>query len=572
MLLRRLVEYSKRIEMPPVMYLKTPVRWFLDLDIDGQLLKPVQLTGEGRRADRGKDLWAPDSGRRTVGIKAKLLCDNGSYVLGQVPEGKKAGRVAEQHAKFVELTRQCAEDLRVPELQAVVRFLERLPGSALELPKDFDPSQNVTFRVRDKVLIDIPEVQDWWASYITGAPEESHQCIICGERKPCLDRHPVGIKRIPGGQPAGMAMISANVDAFESYGLSASLIAPTCRDCAERYAKSLNELLASESHSYRIGNAAFVFWTREETEFKVLSFLTQPDEEQVKELVRSMFTGKPQYGVDVNAFYAAALSASGGRVVVRDWTETTVPDVQANLARWFRRQQMVDAWGGEGRPLGIYPLVASLYRDVSRESVPIVPRLLMKSALTGSPLPDYLLYQATKRMRADPSPMRNNREDTFTMYARMMLIRLVFNSNPDKEEDYMSKIHLENQEPAYLCGRLLAVLENIQYLAIPGAKATLIDRYYGAASSAPASVFGTLMRGAQAHLAKLRKEKEGAYHALQRRIEEICSGLKTYPLSLNMKEQAIFALGFYHQKAEDRAARLRAKEDHAEHSNESTKE
>lgn len=123
----------------------------------------------------------------------------------------------------------------------------------------------------------------------------------------------------------------------------------------------------------------------------------------------------------------------------------------------------------------------------------------------------------------------------------------------------MTKLDIENQDPAYLCGRLLAVLENIQYLAVPGAKATLIDRYYGSASSAPASVFGTLMRGAQPHLAKLRKEREGAYHALQKRLEDICSGLPSYPNTLNMNDQAVFALGYYHQRAEDRAARAQAK-------------
>ena len=557
MFLRRLVEYSHspQVKMPPVMYTKTPVAWLIDLAPDGTFLGFVRMTGEGRRADRGKELFAPDCGRRTVGIKARLLCDNGSYILGLVAEGKKAPRAEQAHASFVELIQRCAEETGLDEVKAVVRFLGTLATSPPPIPEDLDPSQNITFRISDRIVVDMPEIEDWWASYIAGVSEESNQCVICGKRKPCLDRHPVGIKRIPGGQPAGMAMISANADAFESYGLSASLIAPTCRDCAERYAKSLNELLASESHSYRIGKTAFIFWTREEPKFNVLSFLTQPDEEQVKELVRSARTGKQQSAIDANAFYAAALSASGGRVVVRDWVETTVPNVQSNLARWFRRQGMVDAWGGEGRRLGVFPLVASLYRDARRDIVEEVSRLLIKSALTGSPIPDYLLYQAIKRMKADPNPVRNNREDSFTLYARIMLIRLVLNSHPDKEEDYMNKLDTENRDPAYLCGRLLAVLESIQRTAVPGAKATLIDRYYGSASSAPASVFGTLMRGAQAHLAKLRKEKEGAYVALQKRIEGICSELpERFPATLSMKQQALFALGYYHQRADDRAS------------------
>jgi hypothetical protein len=60
--------------------------------------------------------------------------------------------------------------------------------------------------------------------------------------------------------------------------------------------------------------------------------------------------------------------------------------------------------------------------------------------------------------------------------------------------------------PAYKCGRLLAVIERIQSAAIGNPNATLTDRYYGSASTAPASVFGVLLRMTQPHLSKLRKQ------------------------------------------------------------------
>ena len=124
----------------------------------------------------------------------------------------------------------------------------------------------------------------------------------------------------------------------------------------------------------------------------------------------------------------------------------------------------------------------------------------------------------------------------------------------------MEQLDLSNRDPAYLCGRLLAVLEQIQKQAIPGISATIIDRYFGTASSAPATVFGHLMRGAQAHLAKLRKTKEGAFYGLQQRLEEILNFLGEFPGTLTLKEQALFSLGYYHQRAFDRAAAREAKE------------
>ena len=124
----------------------------------------------------------------------------------------------------------------------------------------------------------------------------------------------------------------------------------------------------------------------------------------------------------------------------------------------------------------------------------------------------------------------------------------------------MAQLDPTNATPAYLCGRLLAVLEDIQRAAIPGAKATIVDRFFGTASSAPASVFGRLMRGAQPHLSKLERDNPNAYRALQRRMEEVTTGLDSFPRTLTLEEQGLFSLGYYHQRAHDRAEAKAASE------------
>ncbi len=106
---------------------------------------------------------------------------------------------------------------------------------------------------------------------------------------------------------------------------------------------------------------------------------------------------------------------------------------------------------------------------------------------------------------------------------------------------------------AYACGRLLAELESIQRAALGRINATITDRYYGSASSTPASVFGMLVGDAQSHLSKLRKTKPGVHSAVQERLEEIMSNLGGYPKTLTMERQGLFALGYYHQRAQNRA-------------------
>jgi CRISPR-associated protein Csd1 len=133
------------------------------------------------------------------------------------------------------------------------------------------------------------------------------------------------------------------------------------------------------------------------------------------------------------------------------------------------------------------------------------------------------------------------------------LIKLVLRSGQKEEEDRMVSLDLDSPNPAYRCGRLFAVLEEAQRLAVPGIKATIGDRFYGAASSAPISVFARLLQGAKAHLGKLERDRPGAYRGLQRRLEEVMGGLKEFPRTLSLEQQAMFALGYYHQKAFDRA-------------------
>lgn len=118
----------------------------------------------------------------------------------------------------------------------------------------------------------------------------------------------------------------------------------------------------------------------------------------------------------------------------------------------------------------------------------------------------------------------------------------------------MIELQPEHPDAAYHCGRLLAVLELIQRRSADGQlNTTLVDRFYGTASSAPASVFGALIRGAQPHITKLRKNKPGLAVRLEQELEDVLAAVDVFPATLTVKRQALFALGYYHQRAFARA-------------------
>jgi CRISPR-associated protein Csd1 len=102
----------------------------------------------------------------------------------------------------------------------------------------------------------------------------------------------------------------------------------------------------------------------------------------------------------------------------------------------------------------------------------------------------------------------------------------------------------------YRLGRLFAVLESIQRAALGKVNATIRDRYYGAASATPGSVFPILLRTAGHHLANVRKsDKPKLAGWFEREMGDILNGLGTMlPRNLAIADQGRFAIGYYHQR------------------------
>ena len=548
MLLQRLKEYYDRLnklEPVPPMYQKKTVPWLVELDLEGNLLGFVS-TGESGKKYKGKELIVPHPGARTSNVKPGLLADKAEYVLGIYKDQVTADR----HQSFVDLVGDCLEATGEKTVMAVYKFLVSWSKGYIPIPVPEEIKSNtiVAFSVNGQMPADLPSVQNFWSkknTIVSGVAQDSgSQCIICGSHCTPVSPHPISIKPIPSGQSSGLAMISANKAAFASYGLENSFIAPTCHDCAEAYAKGANALLRKDKNTSLVaGPLVYIFWTQEDLDLPLLSLISQdkPDPGQVKNLLTTTAAGRHDEPKDDHPFYAAALSASNARVVVRDWLETRVGAVRKNLSHWFQMQRLVADNGGEGEPIGVYALAASLYRsgDAAKQMTPNVPKVIMEAALKGGPLPYWLLYQAVKRNKAEQKVTRT----------RLALIKMVILSKYNEQKgDYLVELNSNNVNPAYLCGRLLAELENIQRAAIKP-NITFVERFYATASSAPASAFGSLLRLAQAHLAKLRKQKPGIYMILQQRLEEIQSKIAVFPRVLKLEEQGLFALGYYHQRA-----------------------
>jgi CRISPR-associated protein Csd1 len=315
-----------------------------------------------------------------------------------------------------------------------------------------------------------------------------------------------------------------------------------------------------------------------------------PDEEQLKRLCKYPWsTSKYAKEIADNAFYLAVISPNESRLVLREWLEISLSSFLTNVGLYADALSIVSPDGlktwSPAIPAVFEALkpVKTLLGKKDNEDIFIpdkqdsnILRGLLRCCYSGSSPPAALLERAVLRFRVFGKEPETRRQRLKLEGRRMALVaamKLVL-SYPvlkdakikgdqvhEEEVRRMEKLNEEEGKTSYLCGRLLALLEEIQrWHAFPQVvKATLVDRFYGTASTAPQSVFGILLSMAtKAHMGKLRKERFRKYDELEMMLEDISGRIMSgrgFPKTLKMKEQAEFALGFYAQRAEFRKQR-----------------
>ena len=102
-----------------------------------------------------------------------------------------------------------------------------------------------------------------------------------------------------------------------------------------------------------------------------------------------------------------------------------------------------------------------------------------------------------------------------------------------------------NNNQGYLCGRLFAVLDKIQYEA--NNISSIRERYMNAASATPSSVFATILNLSVHHAEKLDQGRRIYFEKLKQEIFEKMSA-NGFPTHLDLQDQGRFFVGYYHQR------------------------
>ena len=541
------------------------VGFALEIDSEGNLIQEHDL-----RQGEGKDVrpilmeipFTNEVNVRASNVQPNFLVDKAIYLLGNDEKTKK-DRLKLCHKQFKNLLLQVTEGISDDGLAAVRSFYDKWePEKAPTVLKYWQDiaggsSGFIVFRLSGErdYIHNHKDVREAWMKFLVSHGTGVHgDCLLTGENKE-IQRVHAQFKGIKGGQATGKSLVSFNFKSVESYRKEQSYNAPISIQAEFNSSTALKYLIRSDAHHVYIGEAFTVFWTERDSPVEdFFGMILDPgdscaDDQELAVYLESVRQGKfPQnYDPDIR-FYILGLSPNAARLSVRFWHTSTVKDISDKLGQHFRDLLMVRAFDSEPQYPGMWHLLRETTNRKSSEGPPpLLAGAVMQSILKGTPYPQALLSAVIGRIRAEQSARDNNgRPIQNVSYMRAAIIKAVLVRKKrilNQGMEVAVSLDKENTNVAYLLGRLFAVLEKAQQDAIPGANATIKDRFYGSASATPRIVFPQLLRLAQHHI-----EKGEHGRTRDRQIEEIVCHIKEFPAHMALDQQGMFAIGYYHQR------------------------
>jgi len=574
MILQALKEYYDRkvadpdSDIAPEGWELKEIPFIVVLDKDGNLVQ-IEDTREGEgKNKRAKAFLVPRAVNRSSDIKANLLWDKGEYVFKGIDTKKKRDKLEKQRKAFIEKVEKELGELN--PIRPLVKFLNTIDQTRLsqescwEEIKKTNPNLSFRFDGEMNLICRREDVMEQLNKFVKNEVFEGDDskfgvCLISGETGP--------IARIHNKTPINRdnnSLISFQVDCgYDSYGKEQGNNAPISKSSEYAYVTALNTLLKSKRQRFSIGDGIYVCWSADKTNFETefLKFFDDPQtrdnpdlfSDNVKALFRSIDSGVFVLDEGTKRFYLLGLSPGGGtRISVRFWEVKTIAEHATNIRQYFDDLSII-------KPpqcpeyFNIWRLLATVAPQGDTDNLP--PQLageIIRAIICGLPFPETLLQASIRRMHAGIKNKSKGGGEYIERVTPEMasLIKAYLNRfyrfGPNQNYKEVN-MELDVTQPSigYQLGSLFAVLERIQEKANPKINSTIRERFYASASSTPQIVFPNLLRLKNHHLTKLDKGTEVYFEQL---LSDIISRFGDFPAYLNLHEQGLFAIGYYHQR------------------------
>ncbi len=584
MLIKALCDYydvlAEKDLVLPDGYSEVPIKYNIVLTPDGKIediISCMKTEEQPQKNGKTKEKLVPQTMRfpkRTEkpGIESNTIEHRPLYIFGLNLEKEKlnpkdrTGKAEKSHRAFVEHNLRFIEGLRSPVIDAFRNFLmnwkpeeETENQHILDLGKDY-AGAGFAFCLSgnpDLMLHTDSQIKEKWEKeYARGQSQPGEyqaQCAITGEVSDIARIHSK-IKGVAGGAATGGVLIGFNNPSENSYGNDQSYNSNISELAMRKYTEALNYILKRQAHKIVMDDITIAFWAMDggdEHEMTLQEMLMSQSSRKTADEVNSMLKSLLSRGMKTRIttnelkeldaeldgnidFYIVGLKPNSSRISIKFLYRKKFLDMLWNLARFQDELQVSE----EVRVVSLSWIKKECLSPKSN-SEKISPALftkLFEAAIYGTNYPYSLLETMVRRVKTDK----------FINATRAGVIKAYLTRN-EKKEEWKVSLDRRNNNQAYLCGRLFAVLENIQNQAAGGGKlnSTIKDKYFASAAAKPASIFPTLIKLSQHHMNKLNDGSQ-IFHA--KLVGEIMNMLENeFPKTLSLVEQGKFMIGYYQQ-------------------------
>lgn len=540
------------------------VSWAIVLDEQGRVKDILKIGIQDKKGRQQPiEMLVPEhDGRSGKSPKAYFLCDKASYLLGI---GDKDGGLSRGRSRL--LHHEVLDSCDDAGARAVLAFFDNADVAGAisdELVDELAKSKMMVFCFEKdgNFVHEHDAVRMAWAGYLDRLPSDDVEgyCSVTGEYGALARLFPQ-VTGVPGAQSSGASLVSYNFDASESYGKKQAYNAAISKSVAFKAGTALKYLLSKPDRKIYLGNTIVTFWAdraapKEERLLAELLFGRSSAEDKaaldaISTAFYEMRKGLPLSQFDDGlGFSILGISPNASRLSVRFYECRSLGSIAKNYGFFLRDTAMVGV-----ERVSMWDLLQQTAAFGKSANVPstLVGRSF-ESLFRGSDFPLELEQLILSRMRADHAS--NNKWDMGRRAAALKgcLVRKARRRGVEltRKECFDMALNRENNNIGYLLGRLFAVMERAQQGALGDTNATIRDRYIGAASSTPERVFQPLLRGCQAHLGALHKQKRGLAIKLEKEMDEIVGSLfpgeGPLPKTLDMDEQGAFFIGYYQER------------------------
>ena len=538
-------------------------------------------------------LFGVDIGKRTKELTVTKKAKNSNNALkaeiDSIPDSLKSNSAMSAYINFVQKWD--------PEQHVHDSWLENIP-KLMASEFVFCIKGHITEMIQDDL-----DIRKYWrdTGYIEMIDAEfaGEKCIDSITGKPGLiaTKHDA-IQGVKGKSvKPNPKIVSFNNACSDSYGQEKSRNARITVETMVKYTTALNYLtsinptleeinssMVKVRHKTDIEPMTYVYWSDNDSAVPcdAMSMLLGTDygisndeSEIVADIISRIRNGTltndeiEEAGIN-SEFHILALSTNDSRIMVKSYSCIPIIDLMKRIVEFQSSVKLSSikrpiSFSTIGREL-VSPHTGKDSKTDDKSVPPVSAKFtqVINAVLNDMPYPEWLANQIIRRVQVDK--VEDNKSDgkkadqkdkkaekkkghisEFDMSVRIGILKSYLIRNKKEKINEMGE--MENKTVPYACGELFAVIEKAQKDANfdHHINATVRDKYFTAAMTAPASVYSNLLALSTTYIRKMRRNKQTAGYGISydKMIESIVNDIGTFPAALNAKEQCEFCCGYY---------------------------